>query len=347
MRQRRFRSAVLTAGLTLLLGMTSTAAAQTATPLAQCATMCGDVNGTGSVTSADIIALSFYTHRADSQFVQDQRPCADLDDYEGITMRDLCVLLDFVFHRPAVVDCDLDNGSYLPIANSTYFLHHNSVFPPGDTVVRLDIDVTLPDPTMAVSIPLKILVGGEVPQFGEINEAVSEGYGWNLVSFGDSRTADIPEGYLMGGYVDFDPGVFVLGRHPLGTAELLMPAANHYRTITVELVEIPEGDNTPMAVQGNTRDGWALNLAPWIADPDGDVNNDQIVNAADIITLVNYTFKSGPVPYPVPAAGDVNCNGAVTSSDIISLVNFVFKSGNPPCDLEAECTINLEQWTCP
>jgi hypothetical protein len=63
----------------------------------------------------------------------------------------------------------------------------------------------------------------------------------------------------------------------------------------------------------------------------GDPNLDGIMNASDIIYLVNYAFKGGPTPLPVPRSGDVNCDGLVTSTDVIFMVNFVFKSGPEPC----------------
>lgn len=63
----------------------------------------------------------------------------------------------------------------------------------------------------------------------------------------------------------------------------------------------------------------------------GDVNEDGLHTSADIIWLVNYIFKGGPAPKPVPAAGDTYRNGSVTSADIIYLVGYVFKSGAPPC----------------
>ncbi len=72
-----------------------------------------------------------------------------------------------------------------------------------------------------------------------------------------------------------------------------------------------------------------------------------MATSADLIEIVNFVFKGGPTPYPIPAAGDVNCSGEVTSSDLIALVNYVFKGGAAPCDVETECTINLDQWTCP
>lgn len=64
----------------------------------------------------------------------------------------------------------------------------------------------------------------------------------------------------------------------------------------------------------------------------GDVNEDGILSAADIIYLVNYVFKAGSVPQPIELSGDVDCSGSVTSADIIFMVGHVFKSGPAPCD---------------
>jgi hypothetical protein len=60
------------------------------------------------------------------------------------------------------------------------------------------------------------------------------------------------------------------------------------------------------------------------------VNADGAYTSADIIYLVNYTFKGGTPPV-VPGHGDVNCDGVTTSADIIYMVNHVFKSGKSPC----------------
>lgn len=63
----------------------------------------------------------------------------------------------------------------------------------------------------------------------------------------------------------------------------------------------------------------------------GDTNFDGVITSADIIHLVNYVFKGGTPPRPVPRSGDVDCSGAITSADIIGLVNYVFKGGTAPC----------------
>lgn len=63
----------------------------------------------------------------------------------------------------------------------------------------------------------------------------------------------------------------------------------------------------------------------------GDVNLTGEITSADIISLVNYVFKSGTDPLPCATSGDVNCSGAITSADVIHMVNHVFKGGAEPC----------------
>lgn len=73
-----------------------------------------------------------------------------------------------------------------------------------------------------------------------------------------------------------------------------------------------------------------VTFAASTADFRGDVNNSGVITSADIIYLVNFVFKGGPPPLPVPSEGDVNCSSTITSADIIFLVNYVFKGGPVP-----------------
>ncbi|MGB8658559.1 MAG: PKD domain-containing protein [Candidatus Zixiibacteriota bacterium] len=61
----------------------------------------------------------------------------------------------------------------------------------------------------------------------------------------------------------------------------------------------------------------------------GDANTDGHIDAGDVIYLVNYLFKGGPAPDPLPA-GDATCNGIVDAGDIVYLVNYLFKGGLAP-----------------
>jgi hypothetical protein len=87
-------------------------------------------------------------------------------------------------------------------------------------------------------------------------------------------------------------------------------------------------------------------VALWIHSPSpktqpvysykyGDVNNDGIVNIADIVCLINYTLlgHNGAVRNLDPA--DVNCDGEVNTYDIDYLMDYVWYSGPAPgadCD---------------
>jgi hypothetical protein len=64
----------------------------------------------------------------------------------------------------------------------------------------------------------------------------------------------------------------------------------------------------------------------------GDAQADSLYTSADIVYLVNFTFKGGPAPVPCEGAGDANCDWTITAADIIYMVNHIFKGGPPPCE---------------
>jgi hypothetical protein len=65
----------------------------------------------------------------------------------------------------------------------------------------------------------------------------------------------------------------------------------------------------------------------------GDANNDETVNASDVVYLINYLFIGGPPPVVLPS-GDVNCDGKINASDVVYLINYLFIRGPAPemCD---------------
>jgi hypothetical protein len=62
----------------------------------------------------------------------------------------------------------------------------------------------------------------------------------------------------------------------------------------------------------------------------GDASGDGVVDPGDVVYLVNYLFRSGPVPDPYEA-GDVNCDGVVGPADVVYLINYFFRGGPRPC----------------
>jgi len=60
----------------------------------------------------------------------------------------------------------------------------------------------------------------------------------------------------------------------------------------------------------------------------GDVNLDHATNVADLVALVDYTFKGGSIPDPILADVDGDCEKNV--ADLVHYINYMFKGGLPP-----------------
>ncbi|UCB53017.1 MAG: SBBP repeat-containing protein [Candidatus Zixiibacteriota bacterium] len=62
----------------------------------------------------------------------------------------------------------------------------------------------------------------------------------------------------------------------------------------------------------------------------GDANGDGVVDAGDIVYLINYLYRQGPPPDPIQA-GDCNMDGEVDAGDIVCLQNYLYYQGPEPC----------------
>jgi hypothetical protein len=62
----------------------------------------------------------------------------------------------------------------------------------------------------------------------------------------------------------------------------------------------------------------------------GDANGDGTINIGDVVYLINYLYKGGPAPDPLPA-GDSNCDGVINVADVVCLVNYLYRGGGLPC----------------
>lgn len=115
-----------------------------------------------------------------------------------------------------------------------------------------------------------------------------------------------------------------------GCAAVLLSARPTLNNMQIREAMMESANN---AGSPNNNYGWGMPdmlLALRYSFINGDVNTDNNINLADIISLVNYFFKGGLAPHPLKV-GDVNCDTSVGLTDIVYLVNYVFKSGPPPC----------------
>jgi len=301
----------------------------------QC-TVCGDANGNGFISSPDVIYLANYMYK---EFAPPPNlDCADADDYEGATWRDLKRLVDFVFVAGPAMTCPPANGPIIPLANTSYSVTADEVFPANASTFTLHVTLDAASPLWAVWLPLKIRVEDQVPTFGPISVS-------DPVELGTVRTGDI---ILLATNIPSPLDVETsAGNYLIAQIELNMSPVGFDRSITIEGVGFPDPAQYPMILSADMT-AWDTNL-PVVAECSepltGDVDVSGNITSADIIYLVNYVFKSGPEPQPCVAVGDVNCTGDVTSADVIFLVNHTFKSGPEPCTV---CVlIGDGTWTCP
>jgi len=87
------------------------------------------------------------------------------------------------------------------------------------------------------------------------------------------------------------------------------------------IADLMEGYDTRKELFGRIWDWWRS------VEP-GDFNGDRIVNAIDVVILVNYLFRGGILPAGV--SGDVNGSCRADMGDAVYLVNYVFRNGPPP-----------------
>jgi hypothetical protein len=61
----------------------------------------------------------------------------------------------------------------------------------------------------------------------------------------------------------------------------------------------------------------------------GDVTGDGVIDAGDVVYLINYLYRGGPAPTPL-ASGDTTCDGNVDAGDVVYLINYLYRSGPAP-----------------
>lgn len=61
----------------------------------------------------------------------------------------------------------------------------------------------------------------------------------------------------------------------------------------------------------------------------GDVNGDWEIGLGDVIFLINYVLKGGPLPQPL-AAGDTNGDCVVDVDDVVYLIHYLYQGGPKP-----------------
>jgi hypothetical protein len=57
-----------------------------------------------------------------------------------------------------------------------------------------------------------------------------------------------------------------------------------------------------------------------------------VIDASDLVVLLNYLYIHGPTPRPFLDQGDLNNDDEVDASDLVYLMNYLFAAGPVPID---------------
>lgn len=289
-----------------------------------CPGVCGDGNGSGTVTSSDVIVLTdFLYNGGPPATVAD---CLDVDQYELTTVRDLQWMLNSVFKGGPAPDCAL-LPPLVPTVNAVCKIKYDPVYPPGLALHSVQISVVVTDAFVHLDLPVAFTVDGGPPvAFGPVVLAGALPAGFEVAPAGAPANSILFR-------VSDNGNIIAPGMYNLATVDLFMVPSPSPRLVRISRIGMPP-------LQGGVPVHYAMLLDPALdasrpglcpnVTP-GDVDGSGAPTAGDIVVMVNYIFK-GAMPPPILAAGDVNCSGTFTSADIISLVQHVFKGG-VLCDL--------------
>jgi hypothetical protein len=145
---------------------------------------------------------------------------------------------------------------------------------------------------------------------------------------------------VTGGIVQADPK----SNSAKMTSSVFCATGGKAQSSNCKLTKACGGQSSPIGPQFSPHfgcgPGWLYTTGPY--NPTfirGDANRDGVIDASDLVYLLNYLFANGPEPQPL-AAGDATWDGVVDIADVVYLLNYLFVGGPPPtCDGKNSSTL--------
>jgi choice-of-anchor B domain-containing protein len=215
--------------LRLVLGAVLIASVCLATPVR--AQLCGDVNGDGSLAGIDVFLLHDYLFGDTTGTLVS----ADVDDYEGITLRDLMVLTWSLVDGTPLPSCPPTQPSYAPGARPENYLIYDEIYPAGADSMNVRVFMKNVDSCAGVTFPLRIRIDGDTPLIARVTYTPY----FNQFSLRRSAILGISGDALLGGLSFSRYGSLPPGHDQIATITLLHPNAGTDRTIAFEWVNLP------------------------------------------------------------------------------------------------------------
>jgi hypothetical protein len=111
-------------------------------------------------------------------------------------------------------------------------------------------------------------------------------------------------------------------------------STNYILNGTVSQTAVDEGLSTNYIIRHGFWQDFGEEIIVCDCEP-GEADGIPPINILDIVYLINYKYKGGPIPTPYEFCnGDPNCDCDVNILDIVYVINYKYKSGSAPCTCE-------------
>lgn len=297
--------------------------------IAQDCNLCGDVDCDGTWTTHDGGYILDYLYNAGPAPLCDDPLWAEWDNHESLTVGDVFYNLKYVFGGGPQPVCPPGNPPIVPVIDSTSIVYYSDWIPPyaSSAAVALTIVKGNIAEVLALSLPLRIRVDGEVPTI----DSVTILCGGCLDSFA-KYLVDPDSGYVSIGMVPLSGGL--PDKRQIARIYLTVPAVSYERSVTMEWIHLAP-------VQSPTQERIVIPmiydfppveplLLPHCCLTPGDCNMDGAVNIADAVFMIQCIFVDC-LGHPCEKQLDVNCDGNWNIVDVVYLINYIFRGGPPPC----------------
>ena len=295
--------------------------------------ICGDADGNGMVTISDAIYGFQYLYGGGPALVNG----CEFDQHEGFTANDISVLVNVC----PWYNCDFSCTATLPplpvSSDTTIEIIYPQYMWRGISQYTLKISLRSQLALEMLVLPLRIRIGGEIPQIDSIQFPAN-----GTVS---NSTLTAKKIYADSGYVSLAllslMSETTSTRATIAKVFVTMPVANFDRPVAMEFVELsPLNAPAPdSSIRGMATDiGDITPVAPRLRSDccslAGDADANGIVTISDALEYICYIFGcgGGVAQNTAVCMGqyDANNDGHSSISDAVFLISYIFSGGPAP-----------------
>ncbi len=285
---------------------------------------CGDANGDGVYTVADIAYITAFLYAGGPAPAE----CADIDGYDLITIRDvimggtmaspLCVTQPKIVAQPT----SLYEVRY-PMTVPANVSSHNVTVSLWNTISVAGYKIK------GFDLPLLIKIDGQIPLSLTASTAGSNWPSGELQLTIDSASGIVLVSALNGsvGYGYYDLFDLTIAVAPSPNSHLITLEYAEMAPTMTGIFAPPNSACHYVMVLDSNLNAWKPSIDPLCRC--GDADNNGFWSISDVVFIINHIFAGGPPPLMVCLA-DADVNGIETISDAVFLIGYIFAGAPQP-----------------